>query len=242
MKKSGFTLAEVLITLAIIGVVAAMTVPALMTSTRGKEYEVGANKALSTIANALTMRIALEGVAPANFAGSIGQYMVQPAGQIGSQGRTGEQAVLPTTFVSRGATGTNVPYNPGDPINAGQAVSVTLKDGMIVHFATGASSGTGAGQCSNLAITNGGCMVEVDTNGVKGPTRTPPGRKGSAAGAAAGWTTTCTDANMTNGATAAPTTNTCPDVIQLRIRDTIVEAANQRTKNILATGNAMISQ
>ena len=34
MKKNGFTLAEVLITLAIIGVVATMTLPALMTNTQ----------------------------------------------------------------------------------------------------------------------------------------------------------------------------------------------------------------
>ena len=37
MKKLGFTLAEVLITLVIIGVIAAMTVPTLMNNTQGQE-------------------------------------------------------------------------------------------------------------------------------------------------------------------------------------------------------------
>ena len=38
MKKNGFTLAEVLITLAIIGVVATLTLPALMTNTQEQQW------------------------------------------------------------------------------------------------------------------------------------------------------------------------------------------------------------
>jgi prepilin-type N-terminal cleavage/methylation domain-containing protein len=45
MKKGAFTLAEVLLTLAIIGVVAAMTVPSLMTSTEDKKLGAAAKKA-----------------------------------------------------------------------------------------------------------------------------------------------------------------------------------------------------
>ena len=37
-KRFGFTLAEVLITLGIIGVVAAMTMPTLLNSTQGAQY------------------------------------------------------------------------------------------------------------------------------------------------------------------------------------------------------------
>lgn len=36
--KSGFTLAEVLITLGIIGVVAAMTIPTIIANTNGQKY------------------------------------------------------------------------------------------------------------------------------------------------------------------------------------------------------------
>ena len=50
MKKA-FTLAEVLITLGIIGIVAAMTLPALMADYRAKELEVRFKKAYSTIWN-----------------------------------------------------------------------------------------------------------------------------------------------------------------------------------------------
>lgn len=51
--KSAFTLAEVLITLGIIGVVSAMTLPALVNRTQGKELETGLKKAYSVIQNAI---------------------------------------------------------------------------------------------------------------------------------------------------------------------------------------------
>lgn len=37
-KKAGFTLAEILITLGIIGVVAAMTIPTLIANTKSQQY------------------------------------------------------------------------------------------------------------------------------------------------------------------------------------------------------------
>ena len=47
MKKSGFTLAEVLITLAIIGVIAALTLPGLMTDTASAQIGPKLAKAVS---------------------------------------------------------------------------------------------------------------------------------------------------------------------------------------------------
>ena len=51
--KKGFTLAEVLITLGIIGVVAAMTLPSVITNSRNKQLEVGLKKSYSVISQAL---------------------------------------------------------------------------------------------------------------------------------------------------------------------------------------------
>lgn len=61
MKKLGFTLAEVLITLVIIGVIAAMTVPTLMNNTNAQEFRSGLKKAISGVNQALTLHYALEG-------------------------------------------------------------------------------------------------------------------------------------------------------------------------------------
>ena len=49
MKKSGFTLAEVLITLGIIGVVAAMTIPNLIANTNGAKFRSQFKKSISTL-------------------------------------------------------------------------------------------------------------------------------------------------------------------------------------------------
>lgn len=54
MEKA-FTLAEVLITLGIIGVVAAMTLPTLVQNNRNRELQTGLKKGYSTIAQALDM-------------------------------------------------------------------------------------------------------------------------------------------------------------------------------------------
>ena len=55
MKYVGFTLAEVLITLSIIGIVAAMTLPSVITNSRNKQLEAGLKKSYSVISQALEM-------------------------------------------------------------------------------------------------------------------------------------------------------------------------------------------
>ena len=62
MKKFGFTLAEVLITLGIIGVVAALTAPALVTSSRNEANAARLSVTVSNLENALTSAIVQEGV------------------------------------------------------------------------------------------------------------------------------------------------------------------------------------
>ena len=88
MKKLGFTLAEVLITLGIIGVVAALTAPALVMSSRNEANAAKLSVTLSNLENAFTNMIVSEGVdnlfqteawnQVANrraFAGNIGRYL-----------------------------------------------------------------------------------------------------------------------------------------------------------------------
>ena len=61
MKKSGFTLAEVLITLSIVGVVAALTAPALVMSSRNQANAARLSVVVSNLENAFTNAIAQEG-------------------------------------------------------------------------------------------------------------------------------------------------------------------------------------
>ena len=60
IKKSGFTLAEVLTTLMVIGVVAAMTIPTLMNSTNDQQLKVAYKKALSVLGQGVQLMTAKE--------------------------------------------------------------------------------------------------------------------------------------------------------------------------------------
>ena len=68
MKKSAFTLAEILISLMILGVIAALTIPSLIQNTQKKEQIVQLKKGLSMINQAITMNYALTGNDLTNYA------------------------------------------------------------------------------------------------------------------------------------------------------------------------------
>lgn len=61
MKNSAFTMAEVLITLGIIGVVAAMTLPTLLNNNRNKALETALKRSYSVLSQALDMYYAQNG-------------------------------------------------------------------------------------------------------------------------------------------------------------------------------------
>ena len=58
-KKLAFTMAEILLSLTIIGVVAAMTIPTLISNTNGAQFKTAYKKALSTLNQAVLMNVAL---------------------------------------------------------------------------------------------------------------------------------------------------------------------------------------
>ncbi len=60
----GFTLSEVLITLVIVGVIAAMTIPGIIQSTQEQEYVTSLKKASSILNSAISMIKANEGISP----------------------------------------------------------------------------------------------------------------------------------------------------------------------------------
>ncbi len=62
--KNAFTLAEVLITLAIIGVVAAISIPSVISNSQQQEFKTGLRKAVSVLNSAITMNMALDGETP----------------------------------------------------------------------------------------------------------------------------------------------------------------------------------
>ena len=65
--RKAFTLAEVLITLAIIGIVAAMTIPIVIARTTQSEYRTGAKKAFTTLSNVVQQLALQEDMAPEDY-------------------------------------------------------------------------------------------------------------------------------------------------------------------------------
>ena len=70
MKKLGFTLSEVLITLVIIGVLAAILIPPVMNNTNDHEFRVSAKKAISGLDKAVAMEYAMEGLTVQDYISS----------------------------------------------------------------------------------------------------------------------------------------------------------------------------
>lgn len=146
-KRFGFTLAEVLITLGIIGVVAAMTIPTLMNQTGQAEFKTGFKKALSVLNQAITMNVAL----------SSADFSALTSGTGGSSVYsmfTSRMNVINTSAATTTAMGT--------PFQGGTNYTLYFNDGMAISFPQGATACT---------TTGGSCIMVVDVNGTKGPNR-----------------------------------------------------------------------
>lgn len=64
VDKSAFTLAEVLITLAIIGIVAAISIPSAISNVQQQEFKTGLKKAISVLNSAIAINMAEENESP----------------------------------------------------------------------------------------------------------------------------------------------------------------------------------
>ena len=166
-KRFGFTLAEVLITLGIIGVVAAMTMPTLMNSTQGAQYKAAYKKALSAISQGVTLNVALDG---ASFAEAV------TAGTTGGTTNTANSVanILNQRMnVVRAAKGdADQAYTmsgTGAPTKAAANTALFFNDGVTFTFP--ASSAACTSDPDNSGATRNICKGFIDVNGQKGPNK-----------------------------------------------------------------------
>ena len=173
MKKNGFTLAEVLITLAIIGIVAVLTLPALNANTQEQQ----ARTALKKMTNTFT-QIAAMNTATAGFDYSGIPEPSRAAAEEGSEtpgDTTDDVGTLLRLFQERcsldSARGNNVPTGMDDGL---VDTAVYLRDGTAVYFngANATADGT-VDSIANATVAMDGVAVGIpvifDINGVKGP-------------------------------------------------------------------------
>ena len=167
--RGGFTLAEVLITLGIIGVVAAMTMPTLMNSTQGAQYKAAYKKALSALSQAVTLNMALDewnfadakGTSPYTIKEMLTNRMNVVRTETGTfVGPDGKTAYSVTAAAKGGAT--PAPIAPGT-----NNTTLFFNDGIMFTFDT-----EDAKACSNDE-TRGvkPCYGFIDVNGIKAPNR-----------------------------------------------------------------------
>jgi len=156
-KRFGFTLAEVLITLGIIGVVAAMTIPTLMNSTGQAEFKTGFKKAISTLNQGITMNVAL---ADSDFSVLTASDFATD-GSIANMFATRLNVVNTTTAADPGldAAG-SLPANMANASN----YTLFLNDGEAISFQQSAAA------CLE-SVYAAGCTAIVDVNGGKKPNR-----------------------------------------------------------------------
>ncbi len=189
LAKEAFTLAEVLITLAIIGVVAAISIPSVISNSQQQEFKTGLRKAVSVLNSAITMNMALDGETPYDNANLV-QFLMKHMGVIKTV------TSLEYTYYSRTCIGKGTCDN-----NANAAFYTT--DGMRfefnLHDNTGwenklhesdiyactstntlksyASSNVGCNGCGSYGLNSNSnnttkppCLILVDVNGDKKPT------------------------------------------------------------------------
>lgn len=163
MKKNGFTLAEVLITLAIIGVVATLTLPALMTNTAEQQAKTAFKKGINTLTEAAQMNQAIDGFDYASFSSSETKEETQSLYGLldsrtsvdyqksGSAGDTkkpdaGSIDQSSDNYVVFFRDGSALSYNPAETLRTDGNVTKLMDDGLVY-----------------------GIKAVYDTNGAKGP-------------------------------------------------------------------------
>ena len=157
--KKAFTLAEVLITLGIIGVVAAMTMPTLMNATQGAQYRTAYKKALSVLSQAVVLNIALDDYDLSQATGS------QTDGTSNSLYNLFKNRMNVVSTNNGQAWGTAASGQFGT--SASNNFTFYFNDGMAFTFPKA------AGSCADITTGNGtpstNCKGSIDVNGAKNP-------------------------------------------------------------------------
>ena len=182
MKKNGFTLAEVLITLAIIGVVATMTLPALMTNTQEQQAKTGLKKGINTLTEAIQMHEAVSGLSYTDLT----QHVAVSAANVTAAVGRGAGEVAENSLFGLLKERTQIDFKrTTDALDSSKDAYIKQTTGSeltgvtgssIVHFNDGTALLFGAQSVSTsanaLLDTDGlikGYTVVYDTNGSKGP-------------------------------------------------------------------------
>ena len=186
--KRGFTLAEVLITLAIIGVVAAISIPSVISNSQQQEFKTGLRKAVSVLNSAITMNMAIDGESPYDNANTF-DYLQKHMSVLKSTLRTPYQYVFVGADGARRGVGVNAAFYTTDGMRF-ETDEISCQYGPKLHessvktciiSAIPPGSGNGCssmhcGGCGSYGLNNNPngttkppCLLLVDVNGDRKP-------------------------------------------------------------------------
>lgn len=230
MKKHGFTLAEVLITLSIIGVVATMTLPALMTNTQEQQAVTGLKKGINTLTEVGQTNNAIEGW---DF-----RDAAEDAADISPDLATAQTY----SFTSLLAKRAQVDYTRGtEPKDMKGTVlsgykAVFLKDGTAIYYQAADVKATADNAKTDTDGLPMGFVVFFDTNGIKGPNIVSNCADGGQLGASEVQATPrAVTADDAATACAASTGNrTLKDIYAIRVRGSVAEPEGNASVYIMS--------
>ncbi len=179
-KMNAFTLAEVLITLGIIGVVAAMTMPTLMNSTQGAQYKAAYKKALSALSQAVTLNVALDEWNFADLDGTDETYnltdmltsrmnVVRTETGSFNDAQGNDYAVKRNSSLKGGGGEVTAPGNGNTTLFFNDGIMFTFKN--TAKECTLGTDEAGLTPAKRATLTTNGCMGFIDVNGIKAPNR-----------------------------------------------------------------------
>ena len=179
--KRGFTLAEVLITLAIIGVVAAIAIPSVISNSQQQEFKTGLRKAVSVLNSAITMNMAMDGESPydnANLMGYLMKHMsvissttdVLGSSQVTASGGSG------VAFNSAFYTTDGMKFHFRNAMTQANKYKLYESDVYACERQTSGTLKGGCGGCGSYGLnsnpdgtTKPPCIIMVDVNGDRKP-------------------------------------------------------------------------
>jgi len=245
-KKLGFTLAEVLITLGIIGVIAAITIPNVIQNSNGVKYRAAFKKGISTLSQAALTSSAQYNLdyGNANSACS-GDYEYSAEHNLsGTEYNSSFCYVLSRTLSAAkfNIAATSKARNAGGNASAqysfastatlqsaGNYRVYTLADGMIVGFKAASKASApcklpkGQVLTSSWITNHPNCRGFIDVNGVNLPNREVTCSSGG------------TSTNLSNPCTVNNTARNMTDVYPIVFHNTVVEPASNAAAYVLQT-------
>ena len=174
-KKNGFTLAEILITLGILGVVAALTLPTFTANTRYQAMAAKISATISSVENGFTTMLSTEAAEDLTDTGFY-RALHPSAGNANYDTATGELAKY---LKLERTTQPNVTYKTLSDADATVNPNITyqLKNGSILMYQDAGDPDATAQISENDAVSNGGSVtrfiarIDIDVNGSEKPNK-----------------------------------------------------------------------